>query len=265
MKELIVRGISGILYISIIIIAMFASREWFVALLFVLGLITINEFQKLVDLRSFVSFLIFPLLLFFLGYKVIEINVVYLYALVAIFVNLFLLRDLLVVHKIPMFQNKKYISLICYLMSGFVFLALIPNRENGTQIVIGLFILIWANDSFAYIIGKNFGKRKLLERISPKKTIVGFFGGLAGALLAGFLIFRYTQSLTLGLWICLSLIVAILGTFGDLIESKFKRQAGVKDSGRLMPGHGGIYDRLDSILYTSPFVFAVLEFVAHVS
>lgn len=265
MKELIVRGISGILYISIIVIAMFASREWFIALLFVLGLITINEFQKLIDLKGYISFLIFPILLFFLGYKVFNLNVVYLYALLAIFVNLFLLRDLLVVHKIPMFENKRYVSILFYLISGFVFLALIPHRLNGTQILIGFFILTWANDSFAYIIGKNFGKRKLLERISPKKTVVGFFGGLGGALLAGFLIFRYTQSLSLGLWLCLSVLVSVLGTFGDLIESKFKRQAGVKDSGSLMPGHGGIYDRLDSILFTSPFVYTLLEFVQHVS
>ncbi len=244
---------------------MFASREWFLTLLFVLGMITINEFQKLIQLKGIISFILFPILLFFLGYKVFNLNVVYVYAMLCILVNLVLLRDLLVVYKIPMFQNKKYISLIFYLISGFVFLALIPNRENGTQILIGYFILIWANDSFAYIIGKNFGKKKLLERISPKKTIIGFLGGLGGALLAGFLIFRYTQSLSLALWLCLSVLVSVLGTFGDLIESKFKRQAGVKDSGSLMPGHGGIYDRLDSILFTSPFVCALLEFVEHVS
>jgi len=265
MKELIVRGISGILYISIIIIAMFASREWFILLFFILGLITINEFQKLIKLSSYVSYILFAVLLFFLGYKVIDINPVYVYSLLAIFVNLFLLRDLLVVHKIPMFENKKYIALIFYLMSGFVFLTLIPHRENGDQIVIGLFILVWANDSFAYLIGKNFGKRKLLERISPKKTVAGFNGGLVGSLLAGFLIFNFTQSLSLAMWLTLSIIASVLGTFGDLIESKFKRQAGVKDSGSLMPGHGGIYDRLDSILYISPFVYALLEFVDHVS
>ena len=83
--------------------------------------------------------------------------------------------------------------------------------------------------------------------------------------MAGFLIFKYTESLTLGMWLCLSLMVSVLGTFGDLIESKFKRQAGVKDSGSLMPGHGGVYDRLDSILFTSPFVYALLEFMQHVS
>ena len=104
-----------------------------------------------------------------------------------------------------------------------------------------------------------------MERVSPKKTVVGFIGGLAGSILAGFIIFNYTQSLSLPLWFAMAVIVSVLGTFGDLIESKFKRQAGVKDSGNLMPGHGGIYDRLDSILYTSPFVYALLEIVDYVS
>jgi len=265
MKELIVRGISGLLYISIIIFAMFASTEWFVILFFILGLITVNEFQKLVHLKSYISYVLLALLLYFFSYRVFHMNAVYLLCLLAIFVNLFLLKDLLVVHKIPMFEKKKYITLIFYIISGFVFLTIIPHRESGDVIVIGLFVLVWTNDSFAYIIGKNFGKRKLLERISPKKTIVGFYGGLAGSLIAGFVIFKYTESLSVGLWIAMAMIVSVLGTFGDLIESKFKRQAGVKDSGRLMPGHGGIYDRLDSIIYTSPFIYALLEFVDYVS
>ena len=128
-----------------------------------------------------------------------------------------------------------------------------------------MFVLIWANDSCAYLIGKNFGKRKLLERVSPKKTVEGFIGGLVGSILAGFLIFNYSQSLTLTIWFGMAIMVSVLGTFGDLIQSKFKRQAGVKDSGTIMPGHGGIYDRLDSIIYASPFIYAVLEIVDYVS
>lgn len=267
MKELFVRGISGLLYITIIIFAMFASREWFLALFFVLGLLTINEFQKLVRLKSYISFIIFPLLLFYLSYRLIDVNAIHLYAIIAIFINLFLLKDLIVTSKIPMFQKKKYITLICYIMAGFIFLGLIPFR-NGyffPNIIVGIFILIWVNDSFAYLIGKNFGKRKLLERISPKKTIEGFLGGFTGSLLASFIIFKNLNSLPLWVWIFLALLVSVLGTFGDLIQSKFKRQAGVKDSGYLMPGHGGIYDRLDSAIFVSPFIYAFLEIVEYVS
>lgn len=265
MKELIVRSISGVLYISIIIFAMFASREWFLLLFFFLGIITIIEFQKLIQLKSYISYLIFGVFLYFFSYRVFDINVVYLYVVLGIFVNLFLLKDMLRVSNIPMFEKKKYIALIFYLISGFVFLTLIPNRDDGDKIVIGIFIIIWANDTFAYLVGKNFGKRKLLERVSPKKTVEGLVGGLAGSFLAGFLIFNYSQSLSLMIWFAMAILVTVFGTFGDLIQSKFKRQAGVKDSGTIMPGHGGIYDRLDSIIYTSPFIYAVLEIVDYVS
>jgi len=265
MKELIVRCISGVLYISIIIFAMFASREWFLALFFLLGTITILEFQKLVRLKSYISYIIFAVFLYFFSYKVFDVNAIYIYAILSVFVNLFLLKDLLLISKIPMFEKKKYIAIIFYIISGFIFLTLIPNRDDGDKIVIGMFILIWTNDTCAYLIGKNFGKRKLLERVSPKKTVEGSIGGLTGSILAGFLIFNYSHSLTLTIWVGMAIMVSVLGTFGDLIQSKFKRQAGVKDSGTIMPGHGGIYDRLDSIIYASPFIYAVLEIVDYVS
>ncbi|MBX2829487.1 MAG: phosphatidate cytidylyltransferase [Flavobacteriaceae bacterium] len=268
MKELIVRGISGLLYISIILFSMFASREWFLVLFFILGTITIYEFQKLVHLKSFLSYIILGVLLYFLSYEIWDENAIYLYGILALFVNLFLLKDLLVVGKIiPMFEKKKYIALIFYLIAGFVFLTLIPFHNGTYQVwlIIGIFILIWANDSFAYLVGKNFGKRKLLERVSPKKTIEGFIGGFAGTFLAGFLIFNYTQLLSLGSWFFMAVMVTVFGTFGDLIQSKFKRQAGVKDSGSLMPGHGGIYDRLDSIIFVSPFIYGFLEIMDYVS
>jgi phosphatidate cytidylyltransferase len=139
-------------------------------------------------------------------------------------------------------------------------------KENFTpDIIIGVFVLIWANDTFAYIIGKSFGKRKLMERISPKKTIEGFVGGLAGSICASFIIFKYIGHFDLKIWITLALISSIFGTIGDLIQSKFKRQAGVKDSGTLIPGHGGLYDRLDSMVYASPFIYGFLEIIEHVS
>jgi len=267
MKELIVRGISGLLYSTIIIFAMFASRELYLALFFFLGLLTIHEFQKLIHLKSYLSFLVFALLLFFFSYQFIHPNSIYVYAIAAVFVNLFLIRDLLVTSKIPMFFEKKYVTLLFYLIAGFIFLGLIPYRNEtfSPKIIVGIFILIWANDSFAYLVGKNFGKRKLLERISPKKTVEGFLGGFIASVLASFFIFMYLNGMPLEIWLALGVLVSVLGTLGDLLQSKFKRQAGVKDSGSLIPGHGGIYDRLDSILFVSPFVYVFLEIVNYVS
>lgn len=277
MKETLVRTISGAMYISIIVFAMFTSREWFLGLFFILALITMSEFLKLVRLTSYLAYFLLAAAFWFLSYSVFEINAVYLLLILTIFVNLFLLKDILWTREIPMFQNKKYITVVFYVISGFVFLTLIPVMDiDGNfipQLIVSVFILIWANDTFAYLIGKNFGKHKLLEKISPKKTIEGFAGGMLGSLVTGFIIYKVVQKygpteierFDLWVWISLAVIISIFGTVGDLIQSKFKRQAGVKDSGIIMPGHGGMYDRLDSILYASPFVYAFLLIVDYVS
>jgi phosphatidate cytidylyltransferase len=123
---------------------------------------------------------------------------------------------------------------------------------------------VWFNDSWAYIIGKNFGKHKLYERISPKKSVEGFIGGLVFSILGAWVVTLLTNELSLMHWFVIALIISIFGTIGDLIQSKFKRQAEVKDSGNLMPGHGGLFDRLDSILFASPFIYTYLELLNYV-
>ena len=166
-----------------------------------------------------------------------------------------------------MFEKKKYITSICYIITSIVFLIQIPRYDNGynAMIVAGSFLMIWTNDTFAYLVGKQFGKHKLLERISPKKTIEGFLGGLVFTLLAGYLIAMFTDTLSTITWCIISVIMSIFGTIGDLIQSKFKRQAGVKDSGTIMPGHGGIFDRLDSVIFASPFLYLFLQILTYVS
>jgi phosphatidate cytidylyltransferase len=109
------------------------------------------------------------------------------------------------------------------------------------------------------------GRTKLLESVSPKKTVEGFIGGVGFAILAALFICRYFLYQQLYVWVIIALIVGFIGTLGDLIESKFKRQAKVKDSGNLMPGHGGILDRLDSVIFAAPFVFLFYQILYHVS
>jgi len=151
--------------------------------------------------------------------------------------------------------------------SGFVFLISIANFNHKFTplLLLGSFILVWINDTFAFLVGKNFGKQKLFPSVSPKKTVEGFLGGLFFACIASYFIAEYTEILSFTIWLILAIIVSVFGTLGDLIESKFKRQAGVKDSGVIMPGHGGLLDRLDSIIFAAPFIFLFLRLVTYVS
>ena len=267
MKEVIVRFLSGVLYISIILFSLFMSREWYIGLLFILAVITLNEFLKLVSLKGIIAYIILAIFFYFLSYKEINSVLILILLSVTILVNLFLIRDILVLNKISLFKSKRYLFIIFYIISGFVFLSLIPftNKVFEPKIILGIFILAWTNDTFAYLVGKGFGKRKLMKKISPKKTIEGYFGGMAGALLASFIFFKFTSIYNLIFWLFLALLVSVLGTIGDLIQSKFKRLAGVKDSGNIMPGHGGVYDRLDSIIFSSPFIYFFIIIINYVS
>lgn len=122
-------------------------------------------------------------------------------------------------------------------------------------IVIGFFLLIWANDTGAYLSGVSFGKHKLFERISPKKTWEGFFGGLLLAAIVAWLLSGRLGVVDNLHWIIIAVIVSVTGTYGDLIESMLKRSTGVKDSGTILPGHGGFLDRFDSAIIAFPMVY----------
>ncbi len=126
-------------------------------------------------------------------------------------------------------------------------------------IIIGFFILLWANDTGAYLIGISFGRHRLMERISPKKSWEGFFGGLIIALIVAWLLSGWLGVVDRYHWMIISLIISVAGTYGDLVESMLKRSMGVKDSGTIMPGHGGFLDRFDSAIISFPLVYLFIS------
>jgi phosphatidate cytidylyltransferase len=135
-----------------------------------------------------------------------------------------------------------------------------PKYIFEPKLIFGMILFIWSNDTFAYLVGSFIGKKKLIPRISPGKTVEGTVGGGLITLGISPLVFLWMDILSYEKWAMIALLVVIFGTIGDLIESMLKRNAGVKDSGNLMPGHGGVLDRFDSLIFAVPFVYAYLLF-----
>jgi phosphatidate cytidylyltransferase len=133
------------------------------------------------------------------------------------------------------------------------------NLVFSPGIVIGFLLLLWANDTGAYLTGVSLGRHRLMERISPKKSWEGFFGGLVIAALVAWLLSGWLGVVDTAGWIIISVIISIAGTYGDLIESMLKRSMGVKDSGTVMPGHGGFLDRFDSAIISFPIVYLFIS------
>ena len=144
-------------------------------------------------------------------------------------------------------------SLMCYI-------PIIGSETWSPWMMIFYVFIIWANDVFAYLVGMSVGRHRLCERLSPKKSWEGFFGGIAGAVAMGLVAARVMDG-SCWVWAGLALVAAATGVLGDLVESMFKRAAGVKDSGTLIPGHGGVLDRFDAMLLSAPFVFVYMLFV----
>jgi phosphatidate cytidylyltransferase len=167
-------------------------------------------------------------------------------------------------------EENAFISL-AFTFLGIIYIA-IPNSmlvvsaySKGSyswQIVVGILLLVWANDTGAYFTGKAFGRHKLFARISPRKTWEGSVGGLLLALLIALVESYFFSDLYIWQWFCISIIVVVTGTLGDLVESMFKRSIEIKDSGSSIPGHGGFLDRFDSLMFSVPFVTVFLQLTA---
>ena len=280
MNETLKRGISGSVYIGLLLTCIhYTSLSYFVLFGFFM-VIAVYEFCNLSKITK--AFPIAIALILYSSYTIILYKKV---PVQIIYESLFLLVTLSVTYKAILFlfnDAKTELSifnksdfLLGYIILPFLILAKIPFGENNnynTKIITGIFIIIWTNDTFAYIVGKSIGKHKLLEKISPKKTIEGFIGGVIFAVIAGLLISKYyiqpVESFKLKsalIWMVSALLIGIFGTIGDLVESKFKRIAGIKDSGKIMPGHGGILDRLDSVIFVAPIIYLFYQILYYVS
>jgi phosphatidate cytidylyltransferase len=174
-------------------------------------------------------------------------------------IELYLNRDQPFAHVGLTFLGLIYIVLPFGLLSYLLFL---PDEQYNPQLVLGIFVFLWTSDSAAYVVGRSMGRTKLFERISPNKTIEGSVGGILASLILGFWVMPiWCPSLTAAQWLVVAALVSVAGVYGDLLESLLKRSFDRKDSGSLLPGHGGVLDRFDSLILSAPLVYAYLRLV----
>ena len=265
LQQRLIAGILGGLFI----IGSVCWNEWsFFALFFGITLLSMMEFYKLIiqdnKRPNRIPGLIIGMMIFTLVF-LIQKNILSSKS----FFLIPPLMCLLFIHELYI-NKKKPISNVAFTIIGLMYVAIpfslliVAAFSTGTysyQIILGSLLLLWASDSGAYFSGKTFGKTKLFERVSPKKTWEGSVGGAVLSMGVAVGLSYYFTDLVLWKWLVLSGIIVVVGSYGDLVESSFKRSLKLKDSGSLIPGHGGFLDRFDGLLLAAPFIAAFLVMV----
>ena len=285
LKNFLVRTASGAVLLGIVLAAIFSGVWGYGALLLAVTIIGVWEFYGLARAKGSepqrCMGMLMSLALFFAGF----IPSLYMYGetddhdVLGLGVLLLLIFAMLLVvtFVIEVFRNRPTpIYNIATTIMGAVYVALpmailtiLPTGLNAIiymgegwipWVFLFYLFLVWGNDVFAYLVGVTMGKHRMCERLSPKKSWEGFAGGVAGSAAVGAIAASVLGG-SYGVWIGLAIVVALSSVVGDLIESMFKRDAGVKDSGAIMPGHGGILDRFDALIISAPFALIYLYII----
>lgn len=259
MKELLIRTLSGAVLVAVIVACILISPWTCWALALVIVAVGTFELCRLMHLENRWQ-LAFAELMAVGAFAVVSLGMLNVMPLSGLVLLLPVLPFLF-----ALFSTTTDFKTIAACNFGSIALLSVPctlmvwmHELFTPKMLLLVFVLLWANDTFAYLTGRLLGKHKLFERISPGKTIEGSLGGLVFTLVGVVIFSRFVDWLPLVTALGMGLIAVVFGTLGDLCESMLKRQAGVKDSGNLIPGHGGILDRFDSVLFAMPFVFVFL-------
>ena len=277
MKGLVIRALTALVFVLVMLAGLYGNRYSFVLLFAVITALCLWEFLTITlhnnvihdRIRKIIG-LVFGLTPFILV-SMLKLNMLdspekfVLFTSILCFPLIFLcfVFELFAKAENP-FSNVAFIILgMVYIGIPFALLDFIAFDANQfyTNTILGLLILTWSNDTGAYVVGSLIGKTKLFPSISPKKTWEGSIGGVAFTILIATLMSFFFEECTMTQWIVLAIIVVIFGSIGDLVESMLKRSYSVKDSGTLLPGHGGFLDRFDAFIFLLPFAAAYLLWI----
>ncbi len=266
MKEFVRRSVTGIAFVAIMLAGITVHQYVFAVVFTGFLLLTLFEFYKISENIGYgpstkigltCGFLLF-IIFFLTASNVIPRK----FILLSILIPLFTLLPNLFDKRKNGFKNSMItIAGIIYIALPFSLLSyiILPENLSGSRfypwILLGVFLIIWIYDSMAYVFGSLMGKHKICVRISPQKSWEGLIGGAIFAIIMGILNSVIFHELSLTSWVVIALLTVAFGTSGDFFESKLKREAGVKDSGNILPGHGGLLDRFDTVLFAAPVIF----------
>lgn len=277
-KTLLIRSASGLVYITLIIGAILLGGIYFKIIFGLLAILTVYEFHTLTNKQENINALpILGAICAAVAFAVVSYYKQPSWLYIGVYLMCFILMCLIICAVIEMFRKTSNpINNVAYTIFGQIYIVLpfslmayILSYEK--KLLLAVFVIIWVNDTFAYLTGSLIGKHKLSPKISPNKSWEGLIGGLVGTWGAALLIYwleAYAKNsyipFTVTQWLALGTAIMIFGTLGDLFESLIKRTVGVKDSGNIMPGHGGLLDRLDSVLFATlpaAVLIAIFRFV----
>jgi phosphatidate cytidylyltransferase len=258
------RSLTGTVFVVVLVTAIITNQLVFSGLFFIITILGLFEFYKLWGnggKRPQVTSGMVLGALTYLGLAALSNGLLEMRLL------LLLLPLAMIVFMVELYRDKpspfENIALtllgVLYIAVPFGLLNFLYLPVSNYIILLSYFILLWANDTFAYLFGMTFGKHRLFERISPKKSWEGSIGGGLTTILAAWGLSRFELSIPFIHWAAIALIIVITGTLGDLVESMMKRSLHIKDSGNILPGHGGILDRFDAVLISAPIVFVYVE------
>jgi phosphatidate cytidylyltransferase len=272
LKSFAIRATVALIFGPLIIISALVGGYFWFGFISAVVLLSVWEFQKLAAHKNAFSQLFIPLLsslallvLFFTGRIELVVPVVILTLVLAFFIELYRNKESATLNVSATFLNSFYFSM---LFGSFLLLRELPKStgadySSGGKWIVMMILATWMCDTAAYVVGSYLGKHKLMPRISPNKSIEGTVAGFVFSVLTAWLCHVwFIQELRLIDSLIIGAITGIFGQYGDLFESMLKRDAGVKDSSNLIPGHGGILDRFDSLTLTAPLVYLYLVFIA---
>ena len=272
MSKLMPRIVTGLVFLGLVIVSVTINPWIFAALFGFFTVIGIIEFYRMSGMLGFtpqkvtgivIGFLTF-IVLFLLAMEELPIQMVFLLPVMMLsipIIELFRQKPTPTSDWAQTLFAPVYIALPFGLMANMLFLP--ENHVFSPKIILSFFAFFWISDTGAFCVGSLLGKHKLIPKISPKKTIEGLLGGIAFTLLSSILVHKWVGEFTQVQWLIISLVTVIFATFGDLVESMVKRNAGVKDSGKILPGHGGVLDRFDSTLLAVPPVWLTIVLITH--